>query len=98
MTNEFSPSQLRNLADGYDESACDYGFDVRISDALRQAASDREDAERWRHFANGADVVTKGRGVFLEIQVMYGRADDKPSDYIDALRAIDQARQESRHG
>jgi len=44
----YPPHQLRQMADDYDQGAADYGFDIRISNALRQAADDCEDAERYR--------------------------------------------------
>lgn len=53
--------------------------------ALDRAEEDAKDAARWREFANHCEVVNKARGVYLEVRVIYGRQDDKPSDYIDAM-------------
>ncbi len=38
----YPPHKLRKMADDYDLGAADYGFDIRISNALRQAANDCE--------------------------------------------------------
>ncbi len=42
MVTYYPPHQLRKMADDYDLGAADYGFDIRISEALRQAADDCE--------------------------------------------------------
>jgi len=38
----YQPNQLRQMANDYDQGAADYGFDIRTSNALRQAADDCE--------------------------------------------------------
>jgi hypothetical protein len=56
--------------------------------ALDRAEADAADAARWRHFAAHAEIVNKARGVYLEVRVMFGRQDDKPADYVDAMIAV----------
>jgi hypothetical protein len=50
----YTATELRKMADDYDLSACDYGFDVRVSQAMRQAADDAEFREFWQSSSDAA--------------------------------------------
>lgn len=48
-----TPSKFRQLADEYDLGATDYGFDVRISEALRQASDDAKKLDEIEYGTGG---------------------------------------------
>jgi hypothetical protein len=47
-TKRYTAVELRDMAKSYEACASDHHFDERISAALRQAAKDCVDAERYR--------------------------------------------------
>lgn len=75
-TKRYTADELRDMAKSYDACAPDYHFDEKIAAALRQAADDADDADRWRW------LVAENNKSPLHAKYVIAWFDDKHDGYM----------------